>query len=199
MEDTLRAKALEAARHHKASWLALGQYLRAIHQDKLYRGWGYANFEIYCMKELRMKQTMASKLVRSYSFLEREKPELVDPERAAEAPVENLPNFESVNLLRLAHGNEKFTPGDIAQIRSAVLTKALEPKEVREEIKKIIEKKDEEKPTAEVLKARRASAIRRLLTVLTSVKNEMVNAKLVPSYLIRQMEDLAGKLEDQLS
>ena len=66
-------------------------------------------------------------------------------------------------------------------------------------MKKILERKEEEKEPAEALKARRAAAIRRLLSVLTSVKQELINARLVPSYLIKQMEDLASKLQDQLS
>ena len=195
---SLRGKAVEAARRHKASWMTLGQYLSSIHKDKLYKNWGYLSFEGYCSKELRIKQTTAAKLVRSYSFLEREEPGLVDPKQAEEAG-QPLPNFESVDLLRLAKSNDKFTAHEVAQIRSAVLTKALEPKEVRAQMKQITEKKAEEKAPAEVLNARRNSAMRRLLTVLTSVKNELLNAKLAPSYLIKQMEDLASKLQDQIS
>lgn len=52
---------------------------------------------------------MASKLFRSYQFLEKEEPKFIDPEKLAEEPVESLPNYESVNLLRLAQRNEKFT------------------------------------------------------------------------------------------
>ena len=198
---SLRQQASEAAKRHKASWLLLGQYLQTIHKEKLYKKWGFLAFETYCTKELRIKETTAAKLVRSYSFLEREEPGLVRPVRTAEGegPAENLPHYESVNLLRLAKTNDKFTPHDIAAIRGAVLTKGLEPTEVRVEMKKILERKEPEKPPAEVLNARRSAAIRRLLTVLTSVKNELVNARLAPAYLIRQMEDLAGKLEDQLS
>lgn len=197
--ETLREKTQEAARRHKASWVALGQYLFTIHKEKLYKKWGYLTFEGYCMKELRMKETSAQKLAKSYSYLEREEPELAASVGEDQSPPENLPNYESVNLLRLAHNNSKFTPQDVREIKNAVFQKALDPPEVRAKIKEIIESREEEKEPAEVRNAQRARAVKRLLSVLTSVKAELINGKLVPSYLIKQMEDLASKLQDQLS
>ena len=197
--DSLREKTQEAARRHKASWVALGQYLLTIHKEKLYKKWGHLTFEAYCMKELHMKQASAAKLVRSYSYLEREQPELAASAGQGEAPPENLPGYESVNLLRLAEANSKFTPRDVAEIKTVVFQKALEPPEVRAKIKAILESREEEKDPAEVRNARRNAVLKRLVTVLTSAKNELTNTKLVPSYLLKQMEDLVSKLQDQLS
>ena len=196
--DSLREKVLEAAKRHKASWVTLGQYLFTIHKEKLYKKWGYLTFETYCMKDLRIKQTTASKLVRSYSYLERENPQLL-ASAEGEGPTQNLPSYESVNLARLAEGNSKFTPRDVSEIKTAVFQKVLEPEEVRAKIKEIIESREEEKDSHEIRETRRKVALKRLLTVLTSVKNELINGKLIPPYLIKQMEDLASKLQDQLS
>ena len=198
--DSLRGRALEAARRHKASWVTLGQFLFTIHKEKLYKKWGHLSFEGYCMKELRMKQASAVKLVKSYSYLEREEPGLLaEAAGETEALPENLPGYESVNLARLAESSSKFTPEDLREIKAAVFRKGLEPQEVRAKMKGILEAREEEKEPAELRNARRSAALKRLLTVLTSVKNELVNAKLIPAYLVKQMEDLAGKLQDQLS
>src|SRR5688500_13719187 len=98
-KDILRQKTLEIAKRHKASWIEFGQYLFTVHKDKLFRDWGFLSFETYCHKELGIKQTTAVKLLRSYQFLEREVPRLVDPKLQQEEEPRKIPNYESVNLL----------------------------------------------------------------------------------------------------
>ena len=73
-KDALRNKTLDAAKRHKASWIELGQYLYAIYKDKYYKDWGYLTFEAYCGKEINVKLSTASKLLKSYDFLEKEEP-----------------------------------------------------------------------------------------------------------------------------
>src|SRR4051812_43890779 len=98
---SLREKTLETAKRHKASWIQLGQFLYTIYKDKHYKDWGFLTFETYVGKELHLKQTTAVKLLKSYYFLEKEEPKIL--ERAnAEDPDELLPSYESVNVLRLA-------------------------------------------------------------------------------------------------
>src|SRR3989338_4514298 len=95
--DVFRGKVLDAAKRYKASWIELGQYLYNVYRDKLYRNWDYLDFEIYCVKELHLKQSTAVKLLKSYSFLEQEKPELVRASSEGSLP-KAVPNYESVNL-----------------------------------------------------------------------------------------------------
>src|SRR3989338_8674077 len=83
-KESLRQKTQEAAKRHKASWIELGQFLLTIHKDKLYKEWGYLVFETYCKKELGIKETTAAKLLKSYSFLEKEEPTLASAERFME-------------------------------------------------------------------------------------------------------------------
>lgn len=197
LAEAIRKKTLEAARQHKASWIELGQYLNAIYKDKHFKEWGFLSFEAYCMRELSIKQQTASKLIKSYAFLEKEEPRLAKPEFSEEASPKKLPDYEAVNLLRLAKENEKITPRDYAELREAVLESAREPKEVRSQVKKILEARDDKDP-AEVRQARRNGLIKRLVTMLSSARREFESENLVPGSILKEMAALAEKLEGQI-
>src|ERR1700752_2981475 len=100
--DALREKVVEVAKKYKATWIELGQYLFTIYKDKLFKTWNYLSFETYCMKELGIKQLTASKLLKSYEFLEKEEPRITAHTYVEETEPKKMPNYESVNLLRLA-------------------------------------------------------------------------------------------------
>lgn len=194
----LRNQTLAAAKQFKTSWIELGQYLFTIHKDKLFKAWGYLSFETYCAKELSFKQATAAKLIKSYEFLEREEPRLTDAAKSEEMPPANLPNYESVNILRLAKNNDKFTPGDIETIRKSVLEKGRDPQEVRAQIKQLLDQKDAEQEPDALREQRKTALVKRLMSALESARREVVQDKLLPSFLVQQIEDLKSKLEDQL-
>jgi hypothetical protein len=197
--DLLRKKTAEAVKRHKASWVELGQFLYSIHHDKLFKSWGYLTFEAYVNKELRLKSATAGKLLKSYQFLEKEEPRFVkqavsDEEEDVAKPV---PHYESVNLLRLARQNKNITPAEFADIREAVLVKAQEPQEVRSQVKKILAESIDE-DSEEAARNRKKSKLRRLISLLSGAKRELESEGMVPKFLIKQIDDLTQKLEDQL-
>lgn len=197
LAETIRKKTLEAARQHKASWIELGQYLNAIYKDKHYKEWGFLSFEAYCVRELAIKQQTAAKLIKSYTFLEKEEPRLAKPSFAEEAEPKKLPSYEAVNLLRLAKENESITPRDYAELRAAVIESSQEPKEVRSKVKKILEEREDKDP-AEARRSRRNGLIKRLVTMLNSAKREFGSEGLLPGALLRELAALAEKLEGQI-
>jgi len=197
-QSTLREETLEAAKSHKASWIRFGQFLYTVYKEKGFKHWGFLSFEAYCLKELRIKQTTAGKLLKSYYFLEKEEPQLVQKDYVREEEPAKLPDYESVNLLRLAKENSKLTPQDIAQIRESVLEKGKEPKEVRAQVKKLVAQYDPPKTADEDKLARKNAVLRRMLTTLARAKKEFQDGRLVPSFIIKQMDDFVLKLEDQL-
>ncbi len=197
LAESIRKKTLEAARHHKASWIELGQYLNAIYRDKHYKEWGFLSFEAYCMRELAIKQQTASKLIKSYSFLEKEEPRLAKPDFADEASPKKLPSYEAVNLLRLAKENESITPRDYAELREAVIEGAREPKEVRLQVRKILEGREDKDP-AEARRTRRNGLIRRLVALLNSAKREFGSEGFLPGSILKELAALAEKLEGQI-
>lgn len=197
--DSLRQKIVEAARAHKASWIQLGQYLFSVHKDKLFKTWGFLTFEAYCIKELSIKQAMAAKLLKSYAFLEKEEPRLAslasDP---GEETTAEVPHYDSVNLLRLAKENKHFTPKDFSELRELVLEEAKEPKEVKAQVKRILEERKPES-TPEEKDSKRQTKIRRVISLLKSSCKELESEDLLPDFLRKQMDALVQKLEDQLS
>lgn len=195
-QDELREKVVEVARRHKASWIELGQYLYTIQRNKMYKYWGFLEFDGYCMKELGIKPLTALKMVRSYQFLEREEPKVIEA-RSGEDNVRKIPSFEAVNILRLARKNKLLTAKDLDHIREEVLEDGREPKEVRAHVRKLLSDREEKDP-AEVRKARRNAAIKRLISALANTKKELESAKLLPAYLLNQMAELEKKLEDQI-
>ena len=196
-QDELREKVVEVARRHKASWIKLGQYLYTIQRNKMYKYWGFLEFDGYCMKELGIRPLTALKMVRSYQFLEREEPKVIELNSTGSENLRKIPSFEAVNILRLARRNKQFTEKDLEDIREEVLEDGKEPKEVRAHVRKLLSDREEKDP-AEVRKSRRNSAIRRLLSVLANTKKELEGAHLLPAPLLKQMAELEEKLEDQL-
>jgi hypothetical protein len=196
--DALRQKTLETAKRHKASWIELGQYLYSIQKDKLFKQWGFLTFETYCKKELDIKETTAAKLLKSYFFLEQEEPRLAAPERLLdENSPKVIPHYESVNLLRLAKDNKKLTTEDFSDIRQAVISEGREPKDVRAHVKKLLSDREIKDPS-QVRRERRNAAIKRLVTMLGNTRREMESEGLLPDYLIKQINELASKLQDQI-
>ena len=196
-QDELREKVVEVARRHKASWIELGQYLYTIQKNKLFKYWGFLEFDGYCMKELGIKPLTALKMVRSYMFLEREEPKVIESHSAGDENPRKIPSFEAVNILRLARKNKLLTSKDLEHIREEVFESGKEPKEVRAHVKRLLSQRDDKDP-AEVRKARRNQAIKRLISLLTNTQKELEREHLLPAYLLNQMTELGKKLEDQI-
>jgi len=196
--DELRTKTVEIAKQHKASWIQLGQHLFSIYKNKLYKEWGYQAFDTYCRKELNIRETTASKLIKSYSFLEKEEPRIVKPDFKEEETPRKIPDYEAVNLLRLAKNNKNIPTNEFAELRNDVLNEGKEPKEVRAQVKKILET-HAPKDTPEMKDQKRGSILRRLIGFLNSAKTQLEEEDLVPDYLLKQIDALTQKLEDQLN
>lgn len=195
--DELRGKVVEVARKHKASWIELGQYLFSVSKNKLFKEWGYNTFEVYCVKELKIREATASKLLKSYSFLEKEEPRMVKPEYTAEEEPRKIPDYESVNLLRLAKQNKNIPTNEFAELRHEVLNEAKEFKDVRAKVKAIVADQ-KPKDTPEAKEVKRSSVIKRLIGFLSGAKTQLEEEDLVPDHVIKAIEALSSKLEDQL-
>jgi hypothetical protein len=196
--DELRIKTVEIAKQHKASWIQLGQHLFSIYKNKLYKEWGFQAFEAYCKKELSIREATASKLIKSYAFLEKEEPRIVKPDFTEEEVPRKIPDYESVNLLRLAKNNKNIPTNEFAELRNDVLNEGKECKEVRAAVKKILET-HAPKDTPEMKDQKRSSVLRRLIGFLNSAKTQLEEEDLVPDYLLTQIDALTQKLEDQLN
>jgi predicted CopG family antitoxin len=72
-----RYRALESAKRFKSSWAELGERLAEVRRKKLFENWGYAVFEDYCSREIRIRKATADKLLMAYHFLEKSEPQLL--------------------------------------------------------------------------------------------------------------------------
>lgn len=91
-----RAELIARARRFKAGWVELAQELSACQREQRYTAWGYASFEEYFRKELRLKTMTVNKLVGSYSFLKKARPEVLERDG-----IENeFPSLPSIDFLR---------------------------------------------------------------------------------------------------
>src|SRR5258708_21971100 len=77
-DDPERAELLARARRFKASWIELAEGLSTVRQGNHWKRWGYPSFEEYTRKELHLRQETVEKLHRSYLFLKRRAPSVLD-------------------------------------------------------------------------------------------------------------------------
>jgi hypothetical protein len=187
--ESLRYKVLESAKQFKSSWVELGQYLVAVYKDKLYRDWGFSDFEMYCAKEIGIKQQTAVKLLKSYMFLEKEEPEYLKARAEEKTPTE-LPSYESVNALRLARQSDRIAEADYQKVRADVLEKGQEPEEVRKKIKYYL-KPSEPKEVNEA--GRKSAAAKKLTGTLESALSELSNLSF-PNKVLKKVEELLDLL-----
>ena len=183
---SFRYRTLDAAKSFKSSWIELGQYLFMIYRDKLFRDWGYLTFEAYCAKEVGIRQTTAVKLLKSYSFLEREEPAFLKESVLNERTPERIPSYEAVNSLRLA--KERVPEDDYADLKEEVLDKVREEGEVKKKLRYLL-KNNKPKPDAKDAEDRKTALVRRLLTGLKKARNDMAELSF-PDKALKKADEL---------
>ena len=196
-QSSFRYEVLNVVKEFKLNWLKLGQYLFTIKKDKLFKDWDFMTFEAYCNSEIGIKRQTAVKLLNSYHFLEREEPALLKEYRDDEKPVASLPNYETVNALRLAKENKSIDKGDYATLRRQALEEGREPKDVCSQMRSMVLAAREDDPV-EAREKRRSGTITRCLTMLNRFRGEMEAGKLVPYKLLKDFDKLIIELQQEL-
>ncbi len=128
-----RYRVLDVARRFKSSWVELGQELLRVNREGLFRQWGYESFQEYCLREIRIKQPTAQKLTRAYHYLSREEPELL----SRKAELKPLPDYRTIDLLREAREEQRFSNEQYAALRKAVLEEERSHPAVRKQFKEM--------------------------------------------------------------
>src|SRR3989338_7283089 len=117
--ENLRELASNCAKRFKSGWTELGQILYSIWKDKHFKTWGFSTFEVYVAKELNIRKLTALKLLRSYSFLEREEPGYLKENYLETTDAASVPNYEAVDVLRLAK-DKKLESADYNALKKNV-------------------------------------------------------------------------------
>lgn len=196
-KDSIRYRILECAKSFKASWLDLGQALYTVWKDKLYKGWGYVTFEAYTAKEIGIRKETALKLLKSYYFLEKEEPAYLGKARSDSTRPTAVPSLESVNALRLAKGRREVDEDSYTNLKRGVFEGAKEAHEVRRDVTALIRQREDASPD-EARAKRRITSLKRLLSVLKSLKRDLEISNLISVSTIREVTHLIDTVESEL-
>ncbi len=119
--ESLRYQILEDVKAFKVSWIRLGQALYSVWNDKIYKEWGYEEFDSYTAREIGIRKPTALKLMRSYSFLKNKEPRYLAESCSENIEPAKIPDYEAVDVLRKAGDNKEIEPENYAKIRQYVL------------------------------------------------------------------------------
>jgi hypothetical protein len=196
-DNPLRQHVLENARDFKRSWIELGRSLYSVWKDKLYRQWGYQDFDNYTTKEIGIRKQTAMKLLRSYFFLEKEEPDYLKESISEDAKAVNVPSYESVDLLRLAKEKKALDSGDYENLKEAVFQKGKDSREVKKDLTSLIRQRQELEPE-EAWEQKRQTSIKRFIGILKSLKDEIKGSKMLPASLVQEADAFIRRLESEL-
>lgn len=192
-KDSLRYHVLESAKNFKTSWVELGRALYSVWKDKSYKEWGFVNFDTYVAKEIGIRKQTALKLLRSYYFLEKEEPEYLKQD----ADTALIPSYETVDVLRLAKNKKTLDEDDYHSLKKAVFEKGKDVREVKKDLVSLMQQRQELDPE-EAREKRKGAQLKRLVSLLKTLKNEIEDSKMLPVALIKDINGLLVKLEGEI-
>jgi patatin-like phospholipase/acyl hydrolase len=195
-DEDIRRSVLESAKQFKTSWISFGQSLFSVWKDKLYKQWGYDNFESYTKKEIGIRKQTATKLLRSYYFLEREDPAYLQKDYNNETDTALVPTYESIDVLRLASKKRELTREDYGKIKRSILEMGKDSTSAKKDLVALMRQREELQPE-EVWQKKRTSILKRLLTVLKSVISEARVSNMLSVKSLDELEKIASKIESE--
>jgi hypothetical protein len=169
---SLRYHILESAKNFKRSWIELGRSLYSVWKDKMYKEWGYVNFDIYVSREIGIRKQTAMKLLKSYYFLEKEEPQYLKADYADASKAAQIPSYESVDILRQAKNKKVLDEDDYNNLKKEIFEKGRDAQELKKNLGVIIRSRQELEPQAAQEK-RKMATLRRLMGQLRMLKQEV--------------------------
>jgi hypothetical protein len=196
-EGSLRYKILSSAKSFKTSWIDLGQSLYSVWKDRLFKERGFLTFDAYTSKEIGIRKNTALKLLKTYYFLEKEEPQLLNKGYVDTKDASEVPSYEAVDVLRLAKKKQTLDDDDYRRFRKDVLEKGKDAREVKKDLTALIRQREELEPD-EARKKKREATIRRLLSTLRSLRTEIEVTKVLPSDVLKQTKMLIDRIEAEI-
>lgn len=196
--ESLRFQILQNAKNFKTSWVDLGQALYTVWKDKVYKDWGFLTFDAYTSKEIGIRKNTALKLLKTYYFLEKEEPHLLDKNYMAAKDAAEVPSYEAVDVLRLAKKKQTLDEDDYRRFKKDILEKGRDGREVKKDLTALIKQREELEPE-EARRRKREATVKRLLSVLKSLKREIEVTKVLPSDVLKQTNALISRMESEIN
>ncbi|MBD3380189.1 MAG: hypothetical protein GF408_06985 [Candidatus Omnitrophica bacterium] len=195
-EGTLRRDVLEHARTFKTSWIDLGRALFTVWKEKMYKQWGYDEFQAYASKEIGIRKETAHKLLRSYSFMEQKEPAYIKKDYTEKAEAAKVPTYEAVDVLRQA-SKKDLDSEEYSSIRQYVLKDGKDARDVKKDLTRIIKQREETDPE-EVRAQKRIASLKRMVSLLKSVSKELKHNDLLKESTLKQIGQVIASLEKEL-
>ena len=195
---SLRYHILESAKNFKRSWIELGRSLYSVWKDKMYKEWGYVNFDVYVSREIGIRKQTAMKLLKSYYFLEKEEPQYLKNDYADASQAANIPSYESVDILRQAKNKKVLDENDYKNLKKEIFEKGRDAQELKKNLGVIIRQRQEMEPE-EAQEKRKLNMLKRLMGQLRMLKQEAEVLKMLPMPLIKDLDALIKKIDAELS
>lgn len=195
--NSLRYHILESAKNFKCSWIELGRSLYSVYKDKMYKEWGYLNFDNYVAREIGIRKQTAMKLLKSYYFLEKEEPQYLKTDYADSAQPVNIPSYESVDILRQVKNKKVLDEDDYSNLKKEIFEKGRDARELKKNIGVIIRQRQELEPE-EAQEKRKRATVNRLLGQLRLLKQEAQVLKLLPAPLLKDLDSLIKNIEVEI-
>ena len=196
--ESLRFQILQNAKSFKTSWIDLWQALYSVWKDKLYKDWGFITFDAYTTKEIGIRKNTAVKLLKTYYFLEKEEPHLLNKDYVKTKDASEVPSYEAVDVLRLARKKQLLDEDDYRRFKKDIFEKGRDGREVKKDLTTMIKQREGLEPD-EARKKKREMTIRRLLSSLKSLKRELEVTKILPSDVLKQTNTLIDRIEAEIS
>ncbi|MFA6350161.1 MAG: hypothetical protein WCY12_04470 [Candidatus Omnitrophota bacterium] len=197
-QDSFRYHVLLTAKNFKTSWIELGRSLYTVWKDKKFKEWGYSTFDIYIASEVGIRKQTGMKLLKSYSFLEKEEPQYLKEDYADNSEVKSIPAYEAVDLLRQAKNKKSLDSRDYERIKNDIFMKGRDAQEVKKDLTSLIRQREEVEPE-EAWERKKQSTLKRYIGTLKALRSEMEEQKLIPASLLKEVASLIDKLEIEIS
>ncbi len=137
------------------------------------------------------------KLLRSYYFLEKEEPEYLEKDYSGTKEAASIPDYDAVNVLRLAKNKQTLDKVDYAELKKKVLEGGRDAREIKKDITALIREREELEPE-EARKKRKITVLKRFLAILKSVKRDAELLKILPAGIIKETAGLIAKIESEI-
>lgn len=197
-EHSLRFLVLEKVKSFKTSWIELGEALYTVWRDKLYKEWGYTQFETYTAREIGIQKNTAMKLLRSYYFLEKEEPGYLQSRHDQATQAASMPSFEAIDVLRLAKNNKNLDKTDYDSLKKDIFQKGKDAVQVKKDLCNLIREREELDPD-EARDRRKFAVLKRFLGSLKALRRELEISHFVSSAIIKDADNLISKIEGEIN
>lgn len=197
-QNSLRYQVLNSAKNFKTSWIELGRGLYSVFKDKMFKEWGFNSFDAYAAKEIGIRKPTAMKLLRSYFFLEKEEPAYLKKDYLESVSTASVPSYEAVDVLRLARNKKMLDDDDYSNLKQDVLDKGTDVGEIKKGLTALIRERKELSPQ-EAWEKRKLASVKRFLSVLKSLRQEIKDAKLLTAPTLKEADRLIERIESELA